>query len=125
MIVVGILDIKGYFSDAPVIELELRSRASPDGGVDRVESLKLAPMQCAVVVVDVWNSHGCRTMKDMTDRLVDSLNRALEAAQTCGMQAVDSNLRRPVHLVHLVFVQIPHLVAGDGHRTTRETLDDL
>jgi len=53
-----------------------------------LEPLAINPAQAAVVVIDMWQHHPCKTMRADEQKLIPQLNRTLTAARRLGMQVV-------------------------------------
>ena len=72
------------------VKLTLQRRTADDKHdvriVTREESVE--PARAAVVVVDMWNQHWCKTLSARTAALVGRMNRALAAARKLGMPVV-------------------------------------
>lgn len=52
------------------------------------QRITLQPAKTAVVVIDMWDRHWCRTYTDRVGNMVPRMNRTLEAARRLGMQVV-------------------------------------
>jgi len=71
---------------APSIELTVRHR--DDAGVPVEEAITLDPAKSAVVVIDMWDRHWCKTYTGRVGNLVPRMNKTLAAARKLGIQVV-------------------------------------
>lgn len=69
-------------ADRFTIELQ---RRDPANGTPQADSVALDPKRVAIVVVDMWNWHWCKTSTERVSALVPRMNRALDAARRLGM----------------------------------------
>src|SRR5690606_13475201 len=56
----------------------------------RVETKKIKGSQIAIVVMDMWNGHGCDSIMEQIDGLVPSMDKTLAAARQLGISVVFS-----------------------------------
>jgi nicotinamidase-related amidase len=70
--------------DSILLELQYRD----ESGKAFERKITVDPTQLAVVIVDMWNSHGCATMVQKEVELIPLMNRTLEAARQLGIQVV-------------------------------------
>jgi nicotinamidase-related amidase/type 1 glutamine amidotransferase len=68
------------------IPLAVQTRKQ-DGAVER-KRIELDPATTAVVVIDMWDKHWCRTYTGRVANLVPRMNRALDAARKLGIPVV-------------------------------------
>lgn len=68
-------------------ELALQHREPTDGTLLR-EATQIHPAQTALVVIDMWDRHWCRTYTQRVANLVPRMNRTLAAARSLGIQVV-------------------------------------
>jgi nicotinamidase-related amidase len=68
------------------IEITLNYRDA--SGSAYQQKVVVNPTSLAIVVVDMWNSHGCLTMVQKEVELIPLMNQTLEAARELGMQVV-------------------------------------
>ena len=65
---------------SPLLELHTRSRKLPDGSNAQFElvqgTVSWAPSKTALVVVDMWDDHWCRSAAKRVGRLAGPMNRA-------------------------------------------------
>jgi len=73
-------------SAEPVIKLAARQRDSH--GTLAAQPVTLEPKKTAVVVVDMWDRHWCKTYTDRVANLVPRMNDTLRAARKLGIQVV-------------------------------------
>jgi nicotinamidase-related amidase/type 1 glutamine amidotransferase len=52
------------------------------------QTQRIDPQRCAVVVIDTWDTHWCKTEAARVSAMVPRMNRALQAARKLGMQIV-------------------------------------
>jgi nicotinamidase-related amidase len=74
-------------SSPNLVELDLRGRDSKTGEAV-ITKEKVDPKKIAVVVVDMWNSHGCNTCVAYLGAMVPRMNRSLECVRNLGMQVI-------------------------------------
>ena len=67
--------------------LRLQYRDSADGTLV-MEERQIHPARCAIVAIDMWDRHWCKTYTQRVANLVPRMNRALDAARALGMQVV-------------------------------------
>ena len=85
-----ILTLSGAAAPSP-LELETQRREPMYQGGPwwvRHENVRLDPARTAVVVVDMWNGHSCRSVRERVTRLATPMNQTLEAARKLGIQIV-------------------------------------
>jgi len=121
---------------ADLVELNLRTR-DPQTGKVVVTPTKIDPAKTAVVAVDVWNYHWCKTATQRVAALVPRMDRCLEEARKMGMQvflcptdAVDQYVGMPQReavfavpirpLPELSSVECPRPPSGGGCACGRE-----
>lgn len=69
-------------------EVELSAQRRDESGRAVWEELTLTPAKTAVVVVDMWDRHWCKTYTARVANLVPRMNRTLAAARKLGIQVV-------------------------------------
>ena len=69
------------------VELDLQRR-DPQTGEVVITKEKIDPKKIGVIVVDMWNSHGCNTCVAYLGAMVPRMNRTLECARNLGMQVI-------------------------------------
>jgi nicotinamidase-related amidase len=69
-----------------VFELSLQRRDAEEKVM--IEMAKLDPKKTAIVVVDMWDRHWCKTYTARVGNLVPRMNQTLEAARKLGIQVV-------------------------------------
>ena len=69
----------------PELELELQRRDPATGQVSTTLE-KVPASKIAIVVIDLWNYHWCKTSAARVGALVPRMNRCLEAARAMGIQ---------------------------------------
>ncbi|MCW5556596.1 MAG: isochorismatase family protein [Verrucomicrobiae bacterium] len=60
-------------------------RRNPETGAVTLEKESVEPARVAIIVVDLWNFHWCKTSTERVSALVPRMNRSLEAARRLGM----------------------------------------
>jgi len=79
-------------SETGMIELEAQTRE--DAGAENMPGRvvrtveKLDPAKTAIVIVDVWDKHWCKTYTERVGNLVPRMNKTLDAARKLGIQVV-------------------------------------
>jgi nicotinamidase-related amidase len=68
------------------VELRCQRRAAEGRAV--AEQAKLVPGKTAIVVVDMWDRHWCKTYTARVGNLVPRMNQTLKAARQLGIQVV-------------------------------------
>ncbi|HUT30081.1 MAG TPA: ThuA domain-containing protein [Sedimentisphaerales bacterium] len=68
-------------------ELNLQRREPADGALI-IEKKQIHPAKTAIVVIDMWDRHWCRTYTARVANMVPRMNRTLEAARRLGIQVV-------------------------------------
>jgi nicotinamidase-related amidase/type 1 glutamine amidotransferase len=63
-------------------------RRDPADGTLILEKMEIRPAKTAIVVIDMWNRHWCRTYTQRVANLVPRMNRTLDAARSLGIQVV-------------------------------------
>ena len=82
----GLLALTAAGADRRSVELAVQRRA-PDGR--RVaEAVKIIPSRTAVVVIDMWDRHWCKTYTARVANMVPRMNLTLAAARKLGLQVV-------------------------------------
>ena len=69
-----------------LIELTVRKRDRADESIKK--AVRLDPAKSAVVVIDMWDRHWCRTYTERVGNLVPRMNHTLVAARKLGIQVV-------------------------------------
>ena len=69
-------------------DLHLAAQTRDKAGRPSRETIALVPAKTAVVVVDMWDRHWCKTYTLRVANLVPRMNRTLEAARKLGIQVV-------------------------------------
>jgi nicotinamidase-related amidase/type 1 glutamine amidotransferase len=69
------------------IEVKLQRRDPTDGTLT-IEKKQIHPAKTAIVVIDMWDRHWCRTYTARVGNLVPRMNRTLDAARKLGIQVV-------------------------------------
>ncbi len=75
------------FSQAATFDLRLQSR-DPKTGAVVLNTTKLDPKKTAIVVIDMWDRHWCKTYTARVANLVPRMNEAVAAARKLGIQIV-------------------------------------
>jgi nicotinamidase-related amidase len=68
--------------------IELTTTSRDPQGQARHETTRIVPARTAIVVVDMWDRHWCKTYTARVANLVPRMNRTLEAARQLGLQVV-------------------------------------
>jgi nicotinamidase-related amidase/type 1 glutamine amidotransferase len=68
-------------------ELNLQRREPADGALVR-EKKRIDPAKTAIVVIDMWDRHWCRTYTARVANMVPRMNRTLDAARKLGIHVV-------------------------------------
>lgn len=68
------------------IELTVRQRGDTDAASEK--ALTLDPAKSAIVVIDMWDRHWCKTYTERVGNLVPRMNDTLAAARKLGIQVV-------------------------------------
>ena len=63
-------------------------RRDPASGKVSITSEKLDPQRTAVVIVDMWDYHWCKTTSRRADALVPRLNEAMDRARALGFEVI-------------------------------------
>jgi len=84
--VLGLLAMTAAATDRRGIELEGQRREP--GGERVIQKIKIVPARTAVVVVDMWDRHWCKTYTARVANLVPRMNQTLAAARKLGLQVV-------------------------------------
>ena len=82
----GLLPITAAAADHKGIELAAQRREP--SGQRVIEKVQLAPVRTAVVVIDMWDRHWCKTYTARVANMVPRMNLTLAAARKLGMQVV-------------------------------------
>jgi nicotinamidase-related amidase len=82
----GLLVVGGAVAAEDTLTLQL-TRRDAQGQVVR-ETASLTPRRTAIVVVDMWDRHWCKTYTARVANLVPRMNRTLAAARKLGVQVV-------------------------------------
>ncbi|MHC4638549.1 MAG: ThuA domain-containing protein [Planctomycetota bacterium] len=69
------------------IELNLQRR-DPAEGTLIIDKKRVDPAKTAIVVIDMWDRHWCRTYTARVGNLVPRMNKTLDAARKLGIQVV-------------------------------------
>jgi len=69
------------------IELELQQR-DPAGGTLKMKRETIDVAKTAIVVIDMWDKHWCKTYTERVGNMTPRMNQTLEAARTLGIQVV-------------------------------------
>ena len=78
-------------ADPVKLEIQHREPMYSRGGAPswiRRQTIQLDPSKTAVVVVDMWNGHSCKTATKRLGQLVGPMNETLAAARKLGMPVV-------------------------------------
>jgi len=75
-----------HLTPPAVIRLSVQSRDSAGRAIK--SQVALDPARTAIVVVDIWDQHWCKTHAQRVAGLVPRMNQALEAARQLGIQVV-------------------------------------
>jgi nicotinamidase-related amidase len=87
-----LISLSGGFSSAepssahPAIRLTAQTRDAKGQVV--VESITIDPAKTAIVVIDMWDRHWCKSFTAKVGEMVTRMNPALEAAEKLGIQVV-------------------------------------
>ncbi|MGO9107669.1 MAG: ThuA domain-containing protein [Thermoguttaceae bacterium] len=73
-------------SETPSLSLAVQRRDESGRAVRQPR--RFDPRHCAVVVIDTWDNHWCKTENARVSAMVPRMNRTLEAARKLGMQIV-------------------------------------
>ncbi len=71
-----------FSSRALTLELQ---RRNPSTGETILQTESVDPKQVAIIVVDTWNYHWCKTSTERVSALVPRMNKSLEQARALGM----------------------------------------
>ena len=66
-----------------LIKLDLQTR-DKNGNII-VTQEKISPTKLAIVVMDIWDYHWCRTARERTVALIPRMNYTLDAAKQLGI----------------------------------------
>lgn len=66
------------------LTLELQRR-DPTTGVATIQTESVDPKRVAIIAVDMWNWHWCKTSTERVSALVPRMNKSLEQARALGM----------------------------------------
>ena len=69
------------------IDIELQRRDPTDGTLI-IEKKQIHPDKTAIVVIDMWDRHWCRTYTARVGSMVPRMNKTLDAARKLGIQVV-------------------------------------
>ena len=69
------------------LTLDLQRR-DPVTGAITLQKEEVDPKRVAVIAVDVWNFHWCKTATMRVDAFLPRMNKALEAARALGMTVI-------------------------------------
>ena len=69
------------------LELEFRHR-EPESGHINVSEEKIETLKLAIVVMDMWNYHWCKTCLFRTAALVPRMNKVLKMARELEIQSL-------------------------------------
>ncbi len=83
----AILTAWGSLAAADPFSLDLKSR-DPASGEVRITRAPVDPGKTAVVVIDMWDRHWCRTYTARVAGMVPRMNQTLQAARRLGLQIV-------------------------------------
>ncbi len=75
-------------SAQPSSYIELTVRQRDGAGTAFEKAVTLDPAKSAVVVIDMWDRHWCKTYTDRVGNLVPRMNHTLAAARKLGIQVV-------------------------------------
>jgi nicotinamidase-related amidase len=84
--VLGLLTTTAAAANRRGIELEVQRREP--GGERVIEKIKIARARTAVVVIDMWDRHWCKTYTARVANMVPRMNQTLAAARKLGLQVV-------------------------------------
>jgi nicotinamidase-related amidase len=79
---IGVMVLGGCGGD-----IVFETRSSTEGKIVENE-LKVSAEHCAVLVIDMWDKHWCRTLMSRTGEMVGHMNMTLDAARSAGMQVI-------------------------------------
>ena len=84
--VLGLLTSTAGAAEQGSFDPELRRREPGDQRV--IERVKIAPARTAVVVIDMWDRHWCKTYTARVANMVPRMNLTLAAARKLGLPVV-------------------------------------
>src|SRR5690606_30636843 len=80
--------VKGSGTETEPFVLTLQTRN--DENQIRVETKKIKGPQIAIVVMDMWDRHGCDSITEQINGLIAPMNKTLAAARQLGISVVFS-----------------------------------
>ena len=83
-----VIGVRARAANAPVHEVSLKVQHRGEDGRVIIRPIALDPARTAIVVVDMWDRHWCKTYTARVGNLVPRMNRTLEAARKLGIQVV-------------------------------------
>ena len=82
----ALLTITAAAAERQAIELEAQHRDA--AGLRVIEKVQITPARTALVVIDMWDRHWCKTYTARVANMVPRMNLTLAAARKLGMQVV-------------------------------------
>ncbi len=84
--VLSLLAVTAVAADRRAFELEVQRRGQDGQRV--MEKVKVVPVRTAVVVIDMWDRHWCKTFTARVANMVPRMNLTIAAARKLGLQVV-------------------------------------